>query len=64
MSDSAVKAGAKGLLYWSAPTTDDIWKHTAELARRLNPKDLRLRWKRREELWKDDKKDERMRTEL
>ncbi|KAF8243070.1 hypothetical protein K440DRAFT_606648 [Wilcoxina mikolae CBS 423.85] len=65
MSDSAVKAGTKGLLYWSAPTTDDIWKHTAKLARRLNPNDSWRRWKRHGELRTDaDQKEENMRTEL
>lgn len=37
MCETAVAAGASGLLFWSAPTVDDIWLHTSQLASRLNP---------------------------
>ncbi|KAA8910023.1 hypothetical protein FN846DRAFT_940250 [Sphaerosporella brunnea] len=36
MSRSAIAAGAKGMLYWASPTTDEIWKATSEIAKGMN----------------------------
>lgn len=37
MSENAISAGAKGLLYWSAPASREIWEATGKVARRVNP---------------------------
>lgn len=34
--DTVVRAKAKGLLYWSAPTTREIWEGTADVAKWVN----------------------------
>jgi len=34
--DAVVRADAKGLLYWSAPTTREIWEGTSEVAKWVN----------------------------
>ena len=36
MSEGAVEAGARGLLYWSAPTSDEIWEASSRVAKKLN----------------------------
>jgi hypothetical protein len=33
MSKAAVRAGATGMLYWAAPTTQEVWEGTGEVAR-------------------------------
>jgi hypothetical protein len=33
MSKAAIGAGATGILYWAAPTTEEVWEGTNEVAR-------------------------------